>query len=164
MWRRWQEEREAKRFKVKFEDLVLMETDHTSQFLWDTFSAPSHCKTFFDKPQNILPLSSSVAPYVPTHKTGTAYAHKSQKRPCPLVPSLTFDINSSYPLNPSANRFFFAPSFYSKSVDAFSFASKAHNSYFQLQRPKIVQSSLTPFLHSYFTFTHQQILLAQCLK
>lgn len=164
MWRRWQEEGAAKRLKVKSEDFVLMGTDHTSLFLWDKLSAPSHCKTFFDNPQNILPPSSSVAPHVPTQKTTTACVHKSQKRPCPLTPCPAFDVSSSYPLNTSANRFFFVPSFYSKSVDAFSFPSNAHNSYFQLQRPKIVQSSLTPFLYSCFTLSHQQSLLAQCLK
>lgn len=136
MWRRWQEEGAAKRLKVKSEDFVLMGTDHTSLFLWDKLSAPSHCKTFFDNPQNILPPSSSVALHVPTQKTTTARVHKSQKRPCPLTPCPAFDVSSSYPLNTSANKFFFVPSFYSKSVDAFSFPSNAHNSYFQFAEAK----------------------------
>lgn len=156
--------RRSKAVKGKVWRFCFDGTDHTSLFLWDKLSAPSHCKTFFDNPQNILPPSSSVAPHVPTQKTTTACVHKSQKRPCPLTPCPAFDVSSSYPLNTSANRFFFVPSFYSKSVDAFSFPSDAHNSYFQLQRPKIVQSSLTPFLYSYFTLSHQQSLLAQCLK
>lgn len=147
-----------------------METNHTSQFLQDKFLTPSHCKTLFHRSQNIIPFSSpAVALHVANvklqqHMLVSLRGGRLLSRFTALLTDtllvLSVPVQTSFSLPPhsSLNRSLFCL-----------LQAKGYNSYFnllsfQLHRPKIVESSLTPFLHSHSTSIHQQILLAQPLK
>lgn len=96
-------EKKQKSKETKLEDvIVLMETDHTSQFLWDKFP---HSEPPFDRPPNLLPLLPSAAALdVTTHKTRTAYAHKSQTLPHWDITLLVLQVpvQTGFPLPPQS--------------------------------------------------------------